>query len=129
LNILTDPMWSERASPAQFAGPKRWVAPGVALDALPPLDVVLQSHNHYDHLDDHTVRQLVRRHHQAFWLTPLGLASFVRKRGAPASAVIELIGGKSTVDSFGLRPRRRCTSAWRRNRGDVVVRVRADHRQ
>ena len=90
LNILTDPMWSERASPAQFAGPKRWVAPGVALDALPPLDVILQSHNHYDHLDDRTVRQLVQRHPQTVWLTPLGVGSFVRKRGAPASAVIEL---------------------------------------
>jgi N-acyl-phosphatidylethanolamine-hydrolysing phospholipase D len=90
LNILTDPMWSERASPAQFAGPKRWVAPGIALEALPPLDVVLQSHNHYDHLDDYTVRQLVRRHPQAFWVTPLGLAPFVRRRGAPANALVEL---------------------------------------
>ena len=90
LNILTDPMWSERASPAQFAGPRRWVAPGVALDALPPLDVILQSHNHYDHLDDQTVRQLARRHPNAFWVTPLGLAPFVTKRGAAASAVVEL---------------------------------------
>lgn len=90
LNILTDPMWSERASPARFAGPKRWVAPGIALDALPPLDVILQSHNHYDHLDDYTVRQLVRRHPQAFWVTSLGLAPFIRKRGASVNAVVEL---------------------------------------
>lgn len=90
LNILTDPMWSERASPAQFVGPKRWVPPAIALDDLPPLDVVLQSHNHYDHLDDYTVRQLARRHPQAFWLTPLGLAAFVRKRGVRANAVGEL---------------------------------------
>jgi len=89
LNILTDPMWSERASPAQFIGPRRWVPPGIALDDLPPLDVVLQSHNHYDHLDDFTVRQLARRHPQAFWLAPLGLAPFVRTRGARASAELD----------------------------------------
>jgi N-acyl-phosphatidylethanolamine-hydrolysing phospholipase D len=88
MNILTDPMWSERASPVPFAGPQRWVAPGVALDALPPLDLVLLSHNHYDHLDASTVRQLARRQPQAVWVTALGLASFVKKRGV--SAVAEL---------------------------------------
>ena len=41
VNVLTDPIWSERASPAQFAGPRRWVAPGIAFDDLPPLDVIL----------------------------------------------------------------------------------------
>ena len=81
LNILTDPMWSERASPVRFAGPRRWVPPGIAFDELPPLDVVLQSHNHYDHLDDATVRRLARAHAAAAWIVPLGLAPFVRKRG------------------------------------------------
>ena len=90
LNVLTDPMWSARASPVQFAGPKRWVPPGIALENLPPLDVVLQSHNHYDHLDDYTVRQLARRHPEASWVTPLGLASFVQQRGVQANAVVEL---------------------------------------
>src|SRR6266536_1214800 len=88
-NILTDPMWSERASPVGFAGPRRWVPPGIALDDLPPLDVVLQSHNHYDHLDDHTVRSLAQRHPHASWVVPLGLGSFVQKRGVRA-AVVEL---------------------------------------
>lgn len=87
-NILADPMWSERASPVQFAGPRRWVAPGIAFDDLPPLDVVLQSHNHYDHLDDRTVRSLTRHHPQALWVVPLGLESFVRGRGA--DTVVEL---------------------------------------
>ena len=82
LNILTDPIWSQRASPVRFAGPRRWVAPGIAFTELPPLDVVLLSHNHYDHLDDATVRSLARSHPNASWVVPLGLASFVRQRGA-----------------------------------------------
>jgi N-acyl-phosphatidylethanolamine-hydrolysing phospholipase D len=90
LNILADPMWSERASPVTFAGPRRWVAPGVAFDDLPPLDIVLQSHNHYDHLDDNTVRLLAQRHTQATWILPLGLAPFVRARGVRADRAIEL---------------------------------------
>ena len=88
LNILTDPMWSERASPVRFAGPKRWVSPGIAFDELPPLDVVVQSHNHYDHLDDVTVRRLARAHPDAAWIMPLELGEFVRARGA--HNVIEL---------------------------------------
>ncbi|HWC74374.1 MAG TPA: MBL fold metallo-hydrolase [Gemmatimonadales bacterium] len=90
VNVLTDPMWSERASPVQFIGPKRWVPPAVAIDDLPPLDVVIQSHNHYDHLDDHTVRELIRRHPQACWLTPIGLGPFITKRGARPTMVAEL---------------------------------------
>lgn len=81
LNVLADPMWSERASPVRFAGPRRWVAPGIDFDALPPIDVVLQSHNHYDHLDDATIRRLARAHAPAAWIVPLGLRAFVRRRG------------------------------------------------
>jgi N-acyl-phosphatidylethanolamine-hydrolysing phospholipase D len=81
LNILTDPMWGPRASPVSFAGPKRWMPPGIAFDALPPIDLILQSHNHYDHLDDRTVRRLARAHPAAEWLVPLGLAPFVKNRG------------------------------------------------
>ena len=58
LNIITDPMFSERASPLSFVGPKRQVAPGLALSELPHIDVVLISHNHYDHLDEASVRAL-----------------------------------------------------------------------
>ena len=90
LNILTDPMWSERASPVQFAGPRRWVRPGIAFEDVPPLDVVLQSHNHYDHLDATTVRRLARAHPEASWIVPLGLAAFVRKRGVSDHRVREL---------------------------------------
>lgn len=81
-NVLTDPVWSERASPVRFAGPRRWVPPGIPFEALPPIDVVLLSHNHYDHLDDATVRRLAARAPDAEWLTPLGLRPFVTARGA-----------------------------------------------
>ncbi|MGO4855206.1 MBL fold metallo-hydrolase [Phaeovulum sp. W22_SRMD_FR3] len=71
LNILTDPVWSDRASPLRFAGPKRVTAPGIAFDDLPPIDAVLVSHNHYDHLDLRTLRRLQARH-QPLIVTPLG---------------------------------------------------------
>lgn len=58
INILTDPIYSDRASPLSFAGPKRIRAPGIPLDELPPIDVILISHNHYDHLDIETLQNL-----------------------------------------------------------------------
>jgi N-acyl-phosphatidylethanolamine-hydrolysing phospholipase D len=58
LNILTDPVFSERASPVTFLGPRRAQPPGIALADLPPIDVVLVSHNHYDHLDRLSAVQL-----------------------------------------------------------------------
>ncbi len=71
LNILTDPVWSDRASPFSFAGPKRVIAPGIAFDDLPPVDIVLLSHNHYDHLDMETLRRL-KAAHDPLVITPLG---------------------------------------------------------
>ena len=59
INILTDPVYSERVSPVPWAGPKRVHAPGVALRDLPPIDIILISHNHYDHLDEATLRLLL----------------------------------------------------------------------
>jgi N-acyl-phosphatidylethanolamine-hydrolysing phospholipase D len=81
-NVLTDPIWSERASPVGFAGPRRWAPPGIPFDALPPIDAVLLSHNHYDHLDNRTVRRLLERHPRARWHAPLGISEFLRQRGA-----------------------------------------------
>ena len=66
LNMLTDPVWSGRASPLRFAGPKRVTAPGIAFDALPPIHVVLLSHNHYDHLDLATLKQIEAAHRPLF---------------------------------------------------------------
>ena len=61
LNILVDPVWSERVSPFAFAGPRRHNDPGIAFDALPDIDVVLVSHGHYDHLDIRTLSKLTAR--------------------------------------------------------------------
>lgn len=71
LNILTDPIWSARASMASFIGPLRYRPPGIAFPDLPPIDLVLVSHNHYDHLDLPTLRRLARAHSPAI-LTGLG---------------------------------------------------------
>src|SRR5205823_2413427 len=56
INILTDPVWSERVSPVGFTGPRRHVPPGIRFEDLPPVDIVLLSHNHYDHLDVRTLK-------------------------------------------------------------------------
>ncbi|MFM9940525.1 MAG: MBL fold metallo-hydrolase [Hyphomicrobiaceae bacterium] len=71
LNVLIDPVWSERASPVSFAGPKRVNAPGIAFDDLPRIDAVLVTHNHYDHLDLPTLARLWQRHRPRI-VTPLG---------------------------------------------------------
>jgi L-ascorbate metabolism protein UlaG (beta-lactamase superfamily) len=71
LNILTDPVWSGRVSPVSFAGPSRRNQPGIGFDDLPPIDLVLVSHNHYDHLDIETLKRLVAVHDPLI-ITPLG---------------------------------------------------------
>jgi L-ascorbate metabolism protein UlaG (beta-lactamase superfamily) len=71
LNILIDPIWSERASPVSFAGPKRVNDPGIAFDKLPPIDAVLVSHGHYDHLDMPTLSKLAAKFSPRM-ITPLG---------------------------------------------------------
>jgi L-ascorbate metabolism protein UlaG (beta-lactamase superfamily) len=71
LNILVDPVWSERASPFSFAGPKRHNDPGIAFEALPKIDVVLVSHGHYDHLDVTTLSRLAKAFAPRV-ITPLG---------------------------------------------------------
>ncbi|WP_165216756.1 MBL fold metallo-hydrolase [Affinirhizobium pseudoryzae] len=71
LNILTDPVWSERTSPVSFAGPKRVNQPGIRLEDLPAIDIVIVTHNHYDHLDLATLKKLHEVHRPHF-ITPLG---------------------------------------------------------
>jgi hypothetical protein len=79
-NLLIDPVFSERASPLSFAGPRRVRAPGVPLDDLPPISVVLLSHNHYDHCDVSTLSILEQRFHPAA-VTPLGNGRLLRSAG------------------------------------------------
>jgi N-acyl-phosphatidylethanolamine-hydrolysing phospholipase D len=81
LNLLTDPHFTGRASPLSFAGPARLNPPGLALADLPPIDLVLVSHNHYDHLDEGSVRAIAEAHPEAQFVVPLGLAAWFRRRG------------------------------------------------
>lgn len=80
--FITDPVFSKRASPLRFAGPPRLVAPGVPLEALPPLDFALLSHDHYDHTDLPSVRALAAR--GVPFVVPRGLGALVRRAGARA---------------------------------------------
>ena len=79
-NILTDPMFSERAGPWNLLGPRRVRPPAIAFDALPSISIVLLSHNHYDHCDLRTLRMLARRFDPVV-ITPLGNARLVRSAG------------------------------------------------
>jgi L-ascorbate metabolism protein UlaG (beta-lactamase superfamily) len=82
LNVLTDPHFSERASPVGFAGPKRFLPPGVALADLPRIDAVVISHSHYDHLDLASVRELhARSDGRLRFFVPLGLKPWFARLG------------------------------------------------
>lgn len=93
--ILTDPVFSHRASPLPFAGPQRKTPSVMSVAALPPLDALVISHNHYDHLDNATVRQLIKRFPQLTFFVPLGLGDWCRRRGA--KHVLELDWWQSYV--------------------------------
>jgi L-ascorbate metabolism protein UlaG (beta-lactamase superfamily) len=79
-NILTDPVWSERASPVSFAGPKRMRQPGIKFEDLPGIDFVLLTHNHYDHLDIKTMQRLSREHGVKVFC-PLGVGRYLERKG------------------------------------------------
>jgi hypothetical protein len=82
LNVLVDPVWSDRVSPVSFAGPKRVNDPGIPFEALPAIDAVLVSHCHYDHLDLATLSRLAAAHRPRV-ITPLG-NDFIMRRHDPA---------------------------------------------
>jgi L-ascorbate metabolism protein UlaG (beta-lactamase superfamily) len=106
VNVLTDPIWSERCSPLPFAGPRRHVPPGLRMEDLPPIDAVVVSHNHYDHLDLPTLKALserfaprifvglgnralleaegIRRVEELDWWQEVALSPGVRLHGVPA---------------------------------------------
>ena len=88
LRILTDPVWGERASPSRFAGPKRFQPVPVPISALPPLDAVIISHDHYDHLDYPTILALAERDVPFF--TSLGVGAHLQSWGIPPERIFEL---------------------------------------
>ncbi len=97
---ITDPVFCERASPVQFAGPRRFHAPPIAIDELPPLDGVILSHDHYDHLDYRAVRQLAGK--SKVFLTTLGVGDRLIGWGVPADKVLQY-GWWQDVEINGLR--------------------------
>jgi L-ascorbate metabolism protein UlaG (beta-lactamase superfamily) len=94
LNILTDPIWSERATPVSWIGPRRRRKPGISLQNLPSIDLVLITHNHYDHLDLPTLRLLAARGDSTF-IVPLGVADLLRKENI--GPLHELDWGESSL--------------------------------
>lgn len=90
VRLLLDPVWDERASPMQWAGPKRFFPPTLGLQELPRLDAVLISHDHYDHLGAGTVRKLAQVQPQAHWITSLDVAPVLRGFGVSEKKISEL---------------------------------------
>ncbi|MET3131760.1 L-ascorbate metabolism protein UlaG (beta-lactamase superfamily) [Oxalobacteraceae bacterium GrIS 1.11] len=92
---LTDPVFSERASPVQWAGPKRFHQPPISIEELPPIKGVILSHDHYDHLDHAAIMQLAAK--TEHFITPLGVGDTLIKWGVPASKVQQLNWWESTL--------------------------------
>lgn len=88
MRVLTDPVWGERASPVSFAGPKRFQPVPVPVTGLPPLDAVVISHDHYDHLDHGTILELAKR--DVPFYTSLGVGAHLEAWGVPAERIVEL---------------------------------------
>ena len=97
--ILLDPVWARRASPSSLFGPRRFFPPPLALDDLPPLDAIMTSHDHYDHLDRDVIRGLARSAAQsrARFIVPLGVGAHLERWGVAPSRITELDWGESTT--------------------------------
>ena len=99
VNILTDPIWSQRCGPVSWFGPRRVRPPGIRFEDLPPIDVILLSHNHYDHCDLPTLKRLARDHRFKL-ITPLGNGPFLHRRGIPVFQELDWWG--STMVAQGI---------------------------
>lgn len=99
MHVLTDPVWSERPSPFSWIGPKRYFEPLIALKDLPPIDAVVISHDHYDHLDYPTVVALLAT--KAKFIVPLGVGAHLEYWGVPLDRIVELDWWEDTnIDSL-----------------------------
>jgi L-ascorbate metabolism protein UlaG (beta-lactamase superfamily) len=92
VRVLIDPIWDERAAPTQWVGPKRFFPPTLSLDELPPIDVVLISHDHFDHLGARTVRSLagMEKMQKTRWITTLGVGAILARLGIQSVQCTEL---------------------------------------
>ena len=88
LRVLTDPVWGPRASPSRLAGPKRFQPVPIPLRAMPPIDLVIVSHDHYDHLDYPTIRELARS--EVPFVTSLGVGAHLEAWGVSPERIVEL---------------------------------------
>ena len=98
--IVVDPLWSERASPFPWLGPKRWYQPPVAIEQLPPVDAVVISHDHYDHLDRASIQAFNAR--GVRFIVPLGIGAHLAGWGVPEDRITELDWWQET-DVAGVR--------------------------
>ena len=99
IRVLVDPVWDPRAAPVQWAGPRRFFPPTLPLEQLPRVDVVLLSHDHYDHLGAQTVRTLAALENiaKARWISPLGVGDILRQMGVKAERITQLNWTESTA--------------------------------
>jgi L-ascorbate metabolism protein UlaG (beta-lactamase superfamily) len=103
VRVLIDPVWDQRAGPTQWAGPKRFFPPTLPLPAMPPIDAVLISHDHYDHLGKATIHRLstLEAVAEAQWVTSSGVGNLLRRFGVLAERIVELDWTQSTVFAHG----------------------------
>ena len=121
LTFLTDPVFSKRASPFSFIGPRRVRAPGLALAALPQIDLILLSHNHYDHMDLVSLRKLRKRFPEARIVTPLGNREFLAKKGLPGATELDWWQSASIGETrITATPARHFAARWLNDRNETL---------